>query len=126
MNSSLEKLPIKIQVLFKSTDKPSKEFRESLWYRAIFRTIKSKGVSEWVYPFEIKSYISEKEKALSNELKKGDEWLGKKLGSHLSQLHKSWGILEAEKVPGVRFQKYRINQKYYNDLLLLIEEVFIK
>ena len=120
-----EELPIRIQVLFKGTNKPSRQFRESLWYGAIFKAIKSKGINEWIYPFEMINYIKESEKSLSTELKRGDEWLGKKLGSHLSQLHKSWDILETEKVPGFRFLQYRINPKYHKNLIPLIEEVFI-
>ena len=119
-----EELPIKVRALFMSTDKPSKSFRESPWYGAIFRTIAQNGYSEWVYPYEIKNHITEKEPDLVHEAKKGDTWLGKKLGSHLSQLRKAWKILESEELPGVRFQKYRINKKYYDDLVELINETF--
>ena len=90
MTTNHVELPIKIRALFLSTDKPSKDFRESLWYGAIFRTFKQKGYDEWVYPFEIKNNIVEKEPDLVHEVKKGETWLGKKLGSHLSQLHKAW------------------------------------
>lgn len=119
-------LPIKIRILFESTERKSKDFRQSRWYGAIFRAMKQQGFDKPILPFEIKNYITTHEQTLFNEVGRDDTRLGKKIGSHLSQLASAWKILESKKLKDARFKTYTINKECYEALVELIEETFVE
>lgn len=118
-------VPLKIRMLFESTGRQEKDFRQSKWYGAIFKAWKNQGFETALLPFEIKNYITSNEPKLFAEVEENDTRLGKKIGAHLSQLSKAWGLLEARKIEGVRFQEYVLNGKYKKELIKLIEKTFM-
>lgn len=85
------------------------------------------GFDKPILPFEVKNYITTHEPALFNEIGHDDTRLGKKVGSHLSQLSSAWEILESNELEkGLRFKEYNINKSYYTELVELIEKTFIE
>lgn len=119
-----------IRFYFESGIKKYREFRESLWYKAIFETFHEKDISfgKEIMALDIATYIKKNYPKLFKEQGESDERLGKKIGACLSQL-KKWEMVtstELEHNKSLRQKLYKLNDRYKDFLVKNISSVFLE